>query len=106
MSGRTQATKITTNTYNIVFERDKGCVLCLALGIHKNLLKGGINVLECHHYTSRGKLGLGIEQNLVMLCKYHHQEETKYREEIKKYLQSKYPNWNEEDLKYKKGNKI
>lgn len=103
VSSRTQATKISTNTYNAVFERDKGCVLCNSTGTHKQLLKSGINVLECHHYISRGRLGMGIPENLVMLCKYHHLEETKYRDAIKDYLKSHYENWNEENLKYRKG---
>lgn len=99
---KVQALKISTTTYNKVLERDNyACVLCLMLGKHPN--RKDHNILECHHYINKSHLGMGIEQNLVMLCKQHHLTETKYRNEIKKYLMSKYDNWNEEDLVFRKG---
>jgi hypothetical protein len=45
---------------------------------------------------------MGIEENLVMLCKYHHLEETAYRKDIEKYLKQQYPHWNKERLVFKK----
>ena len=60
------------------------------------------------HFISRGQGGLGIEENILTLdwechMKYDH---TDSREEMKaffrEYLMSKYPDWNEEDLIYKK----
>ena len=97
---RQQALKITTETYNTVYERDNGgCVLCAILGIHPKITSNPI--LELHHYISRGRSGMGIEENLLLLCKYHHIEETLYRKEIQKYLQSKYIEWNEDKLTFK-----
>jgi 5-methylcytosine-specific restriction endonuclease McrA len=99
---KTEALKISTDTYNKVLERDHySCVLCQLKGIHPRLKDN--NILSCHHYIPRGRLGMGIEQNLVMLCYCHHQEVNSYNDTIKGYLMSIYDNWNEEDLIFKKG---
>ena len=67
------------------------------------------------HYIPRSKGGLGIEENIVTLCteftlnKCHRKYDFGNKDErkkigniIKNYLQSKYDNWNEEQLYYKK----
>lgn len=105
---RANATNISKKVKEIVFERDKGkCVIC----------GNSYNVMPNAHYISRAKGGLGIEQNIVTLCteltpnKCHRKydfgtrkEREEIKEKIKKYLGSKYDNWKEEDLYYKKGN--
>lgn len=101
-----KALKISNETYNKVYNRDTGCVLCKTIGIHpkvqKRVEQGLPTVLECHHFVSRGKLGMGIEENLVMLCKCHHQEESTHRSDIENYLKSQYDNWNKKDLIFNK----
>lgn len=92
------ALAISIDTYNAVYERDNGCVLCQRLGVPKNY----VNLLECHHFVPRSKLGMGIEENLVMLCKIHHMQETKYRSELEQYMKEHYDNWNKDNLVYKK----
>jgi len=103
---RKQALKISAETYNKVYERDGNCVLCKILGEHpkvKLAKEKGLPVLyQCHHFIPKSRLGMGIEENLVMLCYYHHAEEAKYRKELENYLKNKYENWNEEDLIFKK----
>lgn len=103
---RSKATDISMNVKEKVWERDKHiCVVC----------GNNYNVMPNAHYISRTKGGLGIEQNVVTLCteltknKCHRKYDFGTKEEreriglkIKKYLQSKYDNWNEEDLIYKK----
>ena len=103
---RSKATDISMLVKQKVWERDKGmCVVC----------GNNYNVMPNAHYISRTKGGLGIEQNIVTLCteltknKCHRKYDFGTKEErmiiknkIKKYLQSKYENWNEEDLIYKK----
>ena len=62
------------------------------------------------HYVNRSAGGLGIEQNGVVGCRYHHSlldnGNKGYRKEMladmKAYLQEQYPDWNEEDLYYSK----
>ena len=105
-SKRSKATDIPMSVKKKVWERDRGrCVVC---GNH-------CNVMPNAHYIPRSKGGLGIEQNIVTLCteltqnKCHRkydfgtkEERKMIREKIERYLQSKYENWNEEDLIYKK----
>ena len=93
-----KACDIPQSVRDIVEARDKGiCVIC-------KVNKGEPNM----HYIARSQLGLGIEQNIVCGCLKCHTEydNGKYREHhgevIKRYLQNKYENWNEEDLIYKK----
>lgn len=103
---RSKATDISQKVKKIVFERDGGqCVVC----------GNSYNVMPNAHYISRSKGGLGIEQNVVTLCteftqnkchrKYDfgtYEERNKIKKIIHDYLKSKYKNWNEEDLIYKK----
>ena len=105
-SKRAKATDIPDKVKKIVWERDGGeCVYC-----HNRC-----NVMPNAHYIPRSKGGLGIEQNIVTLCtrltdndchyKFDNgtkEEREKIGSKIREYLMSKYDNWNEEDLKYKK----
>lgn len=103
---RAKATDISMKVKQNVWIRDNGC--CVVCG-------NNYNVMPNAHYISRQKGGLGIEQNVVTLCteltknKCHRKYDFGTKEEreiignkIKKYLQSKYDNWNEEELIYKK----
>lgn len=107
-SKRAKALDIPMAVKKKVFARDKGkCVVC----------GNPYNVMPNAHYIPRSKGGLGIEQNIVTLCtemtlnKCHRKydfgtEEEKEccRNKIKDYLSSKYDDWNEEELVYKKYN--
>lgn len=74
-------TSITPKVRKEVYERDRWCVLC---GTPYNL--------QCAHFISRGSGGLGIPQNLVMLCIKCHRDydqsghRKEIREQIKNYL--------------------
>lgn len=105
-SKRSKATDIPDKVKKRVWERDKGqCVIC----------HNSYNVMPNAHYIPRSKGGLGIEENVVTLCteltinKCHRKYDFGTKKErdllgkqIKKYLQSKYPDWDEEKLYYKK----
>ena len=60
------------------------------------------------HYIPRGQGGLGIEENILTLdwechMKYDHTDERgEMKAFFREYLMSKYPDWSEEDLVYKK----
>ena len=98
-SKRTKAVDITQKVKKIVWERDNHCcIIC-----------GSPYAMPNAHYLSRGQhLGLGIEQNIVTLCINCHQafdqstKHSEYKEFIKNYLMSKYADWNEKDLVYRK----
>ena len=105
-SKRSKATDIPQKVKKAVFIRDGGkCVIC----------GNSVNVMRNADYISRENGGLGIEENIVTLCteltenKCHRKYDFGTKEEheyckykIRNYLKSKYSNWKEEDLIYKK----
>lgn len=97
-SKRTKALSISPKIKKIVFERDGSCcILC-----------GSPNGLPESHYISRAKSGLGIEQNIVTLCRpcHHRLDQTTERKNllafVKAYLDQKYPDFPDEKRVYKK----
>lgn len=61
------------------------------------------------HYIARSQGGLGIERNGLTLCPICHRkydqttERKQMRDYFREYLRSRYEDWNEEDLIYRKG---
>ena len=97
MHRRTKALQISPHVKKIVYERDGGlCIFCKGRGD------------PVCHFVSRGQGGLGIEENIICACAECHRmmDQTTNRDRMKsiarEYLKSKYPNWNEEELYYKK----
>jgi 5-methylcytosine-specific restriction endonuclease McrA len=95
-SKRTKALAIDRLVRYKVMERDNNaCIVC-----------GNRRSLTLAHYVNRGAGGLGIEQNLVVLCfKHHHEADQTIKRKsylgfIKGYLKEKYKDWNEEVLSY------
>lgn len=97
-SRRTKALAISQAVKDRVFERDGGC--CVWCGSPA----GQPNA----HYIPRSKGGLGTEENILTLCWPCHMkyDQTTDRQSMgdyfKRYLKNKYPEWNENDLYYKK----
>lgn len=99
--GRHKQTKMcefSERTRIAIYERDCGCcVLC-----------GSSNGLPNAHFIPRSQGGLGIEKNGLTLCfnchyAFDHTDRRKeLRPYLKAYLQDCYPDWNEDDLRYKK----
>lgn len=95
-SKRTKALEIPLKVKEKVLERDGCCVYC------------GRQGQPNAHYIARSQGGLGIEENILTLCfdchrKYDQStERQKMRAYFAEYLKSKYPDWNEEKLVYKK----
>ena len=96
-SKRALALAITPEVKRIVHERDKGrCVYCGRYGLPEA------------HFIPRSKGGLGIEENILTLCRQCHDmfDHSRYRQNMReffrKYLQSKYPEWEEEKLYYRR----
>ena len=97
MNRRTKALQIPLKVKKIVYERDKGkCIWC------------GMKGDPVVHFIAKSQGGLGIEENILTGCSYCHNaydqtdRRERYRDKAREYLKSKYPNWNEEDLYYKK----
>lgn len=98
-SKRTKACDISKTVRKEVIKRDESkCIWC---GKY-------VAVPQLCHYISRGSGGLGIPENLVCGCILCHQQadqgtNTKvYKERMKNYLQTKYPDWENIELKYKR----
>ena len=97
-SSRTKATSISPKVRTEVEERDN----------HKCVFCGSPSARGEAHFIRRSQAGLGIPQNLLTVCRACHREldegrnKDAFREKARKYLKSKYPDWNEEDLVYNK----
>lgn len=96
MNKRTKALAIPKEVKEAVLERDGGCILC------------GCRGSPDAHFVSRAQSGRGIEENIVTLCPDCHRrydqtyERPLIRQEIRAYLQSQYPDWDETKLTYNK----
>lgn len=97
MQRRTKALQIPMKVKRKVFERDNGC--CIWCGMPGDPV--------CH-YIAKSQGGKGIEQNILTGCYKCHtafdqsDQRYAYREIARDYLMSKYPDWKEEELYYKK----
>lgn len=99
-SKRTRALEIPKQVKEKVYERDnQHCVLCGKYVYLDN---------ACCHFIARSQGGLGIEENILTLCSSCHtlfdnsEHRQKLKEYFRDYLKSKYRNWNEKELYYKK----
>ena len=79
-----------------VYERDQfdGWTCCIYCGKPRGI--------EVHHFIERSRGGLGIEENLVCLCKACHtkihQGDTDLQNFLRGYLSEHYAGWDEESL--------
>lgn len=97
MHKMTKSTMIPLFVKRAVRDRDDGrCIVCGAPGD------------PCCHVVRRSQGGRGIEQNIVTLCPHCHREfdegplHDTYYVRIVAYLKGFYPNWNREDMIYRK----
>ncbi len=97
MHKSTKACAISKEVKRRVYERDEGlCIICGCVGFPDA------------HVVSRAHLGLGVEENIVTLCRPCHRlydgvKRDEYGQLIRNYLMGIYPNWNEQNLIYRKG---
>ena len=99
MHKRAKALSISKSVKDAVWKRDGGCcVLCGSPRSQPNA-----------HYISRAQGGLGIERNIVTLCLNCHRrydqtaDRAEIRLDLREYLKSKHPGWDESQLIYQKG---
>lgn len=98
MNRRTRACAISPAVKERVRERDKGiCVFC------------GMQGLPEAHIVPRSHGGLGIEQNIVTVCRSCHNrmDDSVMRPQMvaiaEKYMRMEYPGWEREQCIYRKG---
>ena len=116
MNKRTKALQYTKETAEKVAERQNyECLFCKC-GYHterKNLSNLEFNVYDIAHFINRSQGGLGIEENLVLLCRFHHHHldnsnkglRTEMLLIMEEYLKQCYVGWNKDNLVYRKWNK-
>lgn len=109
MSKRSNACEFNKKERQAIYERDKNyCIFC-AMGYAPDVFEAGYG-MSIAHIVPRSKGGLGIRQNGVLACMYHHMimdnGNDSRREEMlgiaKEYLKGFYPDWQEKDLVYSK----
>lgn len=69
-----------------------------------------MEIPDIMHYINKSQGGMGVEKNGVLGCRYHHglldNGHLGLRPEMldimKEHLMQQYPDWNEEELRYKK----
>ena len=97
-SKRTKACEISKEVREAVEKRDNHC--CIFCGSPESRGEA--------HFVNRSQGGLGIEENIVTVCRNCHREmdnglNTKvYRSIAEEYLRSKYPDWNKSKLVFNK----
>lgn len=98
MHKQTKACNISQKVKAKVWERD----------LHKCVLCESHLAMPNAHYIARSHGGLGVEENIITLCLRCHDEFDNspkrpiIKEQIKAYLKSKYPDWDESKLTYAK----
>ena len=97
-STRTKALSISPKVKKIVWERDHHrCIFCHSPYAFPEA-----------HVVPRSKGGMGVEENIVTVCRNCHRamdqstDREKYLEEAKAYLKARYEAWSEEEVRYTK----
>ena len=109
MRNETRYTAIPAKVKQAVAIRDEvdGWPCCLICGTPAP--PSAHTAFSCAHYIPRSAGGKGVEENVVTLCPRCHSmydqgiDRRTTAAYLENYLKSKYPNWNKENLTYKKG---
>ena len=100
VSARAKALSIPKRVKDAVWERDNHCCVW----------SGSQSAFPDAHYIPRSLGGLGIEENILTLSRESHdrydngtrKEREEMREFFRRYLRSKYPDWDEDKLIYRR----
>lgn len=111
MKKHTRALQFTKKEKEKIYDRDYGACLFCRLGYHMDsTTELGYEIKDIMHYIPKSAGGLGIEQNGVLGCRYHHSLldngnkglRSEMLETMKGYLEGLYPDWSKENLTYRK----
>lgn len=106
----TQKLKFSMKTRNEIMERDGGCFFCHQLYHMEWAEELSCSIMDIMHIVPRSHLGMGVKQNGVQGCRYHHQLldngnkglHSEMEEMLKDYVRHLYPGWTEESVTYHK----
>lgn len=111
MSKRKDLCNFTKEVAMRIAERDGDCIFCkMRYHMEYSTSSMGLEIKDCMHYINKSQNGLGIEENGVLGCRYHHSLldngskglRPEMLEIMKKHLKEKYSDWSEEKLIYSK----
>ena len=99
-------------TCELIAERDGNECLFCKLGYHMDKCRSEmlLGIPDIMHYINKSQGGLGIDENGVLGCRYHHGLldngnlglRPEMLEIMKEHLMQQYPDWSEDGLVYKK----
>lgn len=110
MNAKTKLRQFDKKTKQKILDRDGGCIFC-RIGYHMKATDSfQYKILDIMHIVNKSQCGLGIEQNAVVGCRYHHGLldngskglRAEMLEHIESYMKEYYPDWNRDDLIYKR----
>lgn len=110
MNKRTKALQFDKPTIKKIFNRDNGCLFCNLYYHMDKALPGDLTIFDPMHIINKSQGGLGVEQNGVKGCRYHHHLldngnqglRDEMLEILKDYIKSLYSDWTEESVTYNK----
>ena len=110
MHKSTKSHQFSNDTIRKIFERDHGCLFCRMRYHIENPSSIEYCMTDPMHIVNKSQGGLGIVENGLQGCRYHHHlldnGNKGLREEmqniITKYMTEIYPGWDRKDLIYKK----
>ena len=103
MKKRTKQLQFDKPTIQKIFDRDQNCIFCQQFG----LAPYDNQIFDCCHIVNKSQGGLGIEENGVKGCRFHHHEMDngngkELREYAESYLMQYYDNWSKSSVIYSK----
>lgn len=108
----TKLLKFDKKTIERIHERDRGCIFCQRGYYMKCSSPMLYEIKDIMHYIPKSSLGLGIEENGAVGCRYHHGLmdngnkglRREMLEIVREHLTAYYPEWDEDKLVYHKYN--
>lgn len=106
----TRRLEFDAQTRQKIIARDGGCFFCQRWYHMGWALPGDLVPLDIMHIIPRSHLGLGVEQNGVLGCRYHHSLMdngnkglgTEMMDMLQDYMRELYPHWTPESVTYSK----
>ncbi len=107
---RNRKLQFDTKTKQLIMARDRYCIFC-SMNYHMERAEQyACSIPDIMHYINRSAGGLGIKENGVLGCRYHHMlldnGSRGFRQEMlgimREHLKRLYPDWDESRLYYSK----
>lgn len=112
MKKRTKALQFSKKTIIEIMERDQECIPCKLGYSIEGAEPMELQTMDPMHVVNKSKGGLGVKENGVRGCRYHHHLldngnkglRQRMIEDLEQYLKDLYPGWSRESVTYQKYN--